>query len=179
MTNINTHFADEHSLSGRIRLLAERLSQTAFTGISDPFSMELLTYALNVYADDAAKLERVLRTLRAPPAPICARPLLHDIIGAVAADFAIPRLSIVGEDRHQAVASARHVVWWLAKEIGGLSCRNIGIRMGGRDHSTVISGIRRINDRAAGDPLFRRRIDKLAERLVDDAKTRMTQEQAA
>lgn len=172
MTNINTAIADETSLSERIRLLAQQFSQCEFTGINDPFSMELLCYALNVYADDAAAMEGELRRLRAPQMPAARlrpRPLLHDIIGAVAAEYNISRLALLGDERKAPLCTARHMCWWLAKGLCGMSCRQIGIRMGGRDHSTIISGIRRINAMAARDACLRRHLDKLAERLVAEA----------
>jgi len=56
---------------------------------------------------------------------------------------------IMGAGRGVRLAKARHIAMWLARRYSGRSFPEIGRLMGGRDHTTVISGVRRV-DRVVG-----------------------------
>lgn len=59
---------------------------------------------------------------------------------------------INGRRRTQAVAYARQVAMFLARELTDASLPQIGKEFGGRDHSTVIHACNKIKDQAASDP---------------------------
>ena len=59
----------------------------------------------------------------------------------------------------------RQVAMYLVKEMFDLSLVEIGKLFGGRDHSTVIHSIAKVEDDIAADAAFRRRIEELREAL--------------
>jgi chromosomal replication initiator protein len=59
----------------------------------------------------------------------------------------------------------RQVAMYLVKEMFDLSLVEIGKLFGGRDHSTVIHSIAKVEDDIAADPAFRRRVEELREAL--------------
>jgi hypothetical protein len=67
--------------------------------------------------------------------------LMQQIIGAVAKASHIEKSILLGEGKSQDVVSARFVVMRIAKR-EGLGHVRIGRALGGRDHSTVTSGLR-------------------------------------
>ena len=64
------------------------------------------------------------------------------VLRTAAALFHVHPNEILGRDRHQTIALARHVAAYLFR-CDGLSYPEIGREMG-RDHTTVMSGIKRI-----------------------------------
>lgn len=47
---------------------------------------------------------------------------------------------------------ARHVAIYIAKTLTGKSLTELGVRFGGRDHTTILHAVRRIADCMANDP---------------------------
>jgi hypothetical protein len=56
----------------------------------------------------------------------------------------IPVADIQGISRRGPVSKARQILFWIAKTYTSYSFPEIGRRSGGRDHSTVIHGVRRV-----------------------------------
>ena len=54
---------------------------------------------------------------------------------------------------------------WLAKQITTRSLPDIGRRFGGRDHTTVLHAVRRIEALKADDPVLARDVDLLLRKL--------------
>lgn len=52
------------------------------------------------------------------------------------------------------VGDARHITWKLIKEFSDMSKKEIGRRYGGRDHSSVISGIAKVEALIETDKIF-------------------------
>ena len=71
------------------------------------------------------------------------------VLAAVSEEFEVLAAEIMGRRRTARIADARMVVYWLAW-FAGESYSAIGRRLG-RDHSTVIAGVRRINTRMRTD----------------------------
>jgi chromosomal replication initiator protein len=66
------------------------------------------------------------------------------IIAETAAHFGLSREDLVGKSRSRPLTTARHVAMYLMRECTGLSLVRIGEIFGGRDHSTVLHGIKKI-----------------------------------
>jgi hypothetical protein len=75
-------------------------------------------------------------------------PLEHRIAAVVSREFGIPVCQIMGTSRIPATACARHVVWWVMRMKFGKSYAEVG-RAFGRDHTSVINGMNRIEERIA------------------------------
>ena len=61
----------------------------------------------------------------------------------------------------------RHVAMYLIKETLGTSLVRIGQIFGGRDHSTVIHSIRKVEEQMARDPEFRKQVLEAREEVRD------------
>ena len=73
------------------------------------------------------------------------RPLTaDDIIRAVSSYYTVKVSDIKGPRRHKAVSLPRQVSMALCRKLTPLSYPEIGTRFGGRDHTTVISAVRKI-----------------------------------
>lgn len=74
-------------------------------------------------------------------------PSISDIKTATCAYYARLRLSpadLEGPVRRRRVAFPRHVAMYLVRELTTFSMARIGERFGGRDHSSVLHGVRRV-----------------------------------
>lgn len=69
-------------------------------------------------------------------------PTVEDIVTATATAFGVTSDELVARDRRPPVARARKVAIYLAREITGKSLPEIGRRLGGRDHSTILAAVR-------------------------------------
>ncbi|HBM91340.1 MAG TPA: chromosomal replication initiator protein DnaA [Rhodospirillaceae bacterium] len=63
--------------------------------------------------------------------------------------------------RARAVARPRQIAMYLAKQLTPRSLPEIGRKFGGRDHTTVIHAVRKIEELSAYDPAFREDVDLL------------------
>lgn len=72
------------------------------------------------------------------------RPVAH-IIGVVGAHYGISGIDIRSVRRDADTVWARHIAIWLARELTSYSMPKIGAIFGGRDHTTVLHAIRRID----------------------------------
>ena len=106
-------------------------------GLDKGALMRLAVLLADMVPDDAPLVPR------RPEPP----PNNDDDIYGVAASIACREYDITLDDLHSRaqnndVAKARHLTWWLCRQ-RGLSLSTIG-RYAGRDHTTVMSGVRRV-----------------------------------
>ena len=73
----------------------------------------------------------------------------------VAAYFDVKLHDLKGPKRHRAIAHPRMVAMYLARKLTNMSYPEIGSRFGGKDHSTVISAVRKIERLCTEDPTVR------------------------
>lgn len=71
---------------------------------------------------------------------------IDEIQRAVSAHFEVKQLDLISERRAVAIARPRQIAMYLAKRLTTRSLPEIGRKFGGRDHSTVIHAVRRIED---------------------------------
>jgi chromosomal replication initiator protein len=76
---------------------------------------------------------------------------VEEIQQRVSAAFGVSRAELVGSTRAATPVSARQVAIYLTREMTDLSLPQIGRLYGGRDHSTVLSSIRRAEARCGED----------------------------
>lgn len=74
---------------------------------------------------------------------------VRDVIEAAAEHFGVSVAVLLGVDRHQPVARQRQIAMFIAHKLTGRSLPYIGRHIGGRDHTTVLHGVRAIQDRIA------------------------------
>ena len=80
---------------------------------------------------------------------------IESIQREVAAYFDIKLHDLKGPKRHRAVAHPRMIAMYLARKLTSMSFPEIGSRFGGKDHSTVISAVRKIERLCAEQPTVR------------------------
>jgi chromosomal replication initiator protein len=80
---------------------------------------------------------------------------IENIQREVAAYFDIKLHDLKGPKRHRAVAHPRMIAMYLARKLTSMSFPEIGSRFGGKDHSTVISAVRKIERLCAEEPTVR------------------------
>ncbi|MBS0285217.1 MAG: chromosomal replication initiator protein DnaA, partial [Proteobacteria bacterium] len=74
------------------------------------------------------------------------RVTIDEIQKAVSAHFELKPIDLVSARRARAVARPRQIAMYLAKRLTTRSLPEIGRKFGGRDHSTVIHAVRRIEE---------------------------------
>jgi chromosomal replication initiator protein len=80
---------------------------------------------------------------------------IESIQREVAAYFDIKLHDLKGPKRHRAVAHPRMIAMYLARKLTSMSFPEIGSRFGGKDHSTVISAVRKIERLCTEEPTVR------------------------
>jgi chromosomal replication initiator protein len=93
---------------------------------------------------------------------------VEDIQRAVCHHFHLRSIDLTSKDRHKSVAFARHVAMYLCKQRLKVSFPEIGRAFGNRDHTTVISAVRKIEAQRDSDPQVRAHIEALERRLADE-----------
>ncbi|HVZ74695.1 MAG TPA: chromosomal replication initiator protein DnaA [Polyangia bacterium] len=80
---------------------------------------------------------------------------IESIQREVAGYFDVKLLDLKGPKRHRAIAHPRMIAMYLARKLTNMSYPEIGSRFGGKDHSTVISAVRKIERLCSEDPTVR------------------------
>jgi len=68
------------------------------------------------------------------------------VIDIVCQHYQVSKKDVLGEDRRQNIALARQVAMYLCRHMLGLSYPALGRSFGGKDHSTVIYSVKKINE---------------------------------
>ncbi|HEX7759707.1 MAG TPA: chromosomal replication initiator protein DnaA [Caulobacteraceae bacterium] len=93
------------------------------------------------------------------------RVTVDDIQKAASEHFGLKQADLISERRTRSVARPRQAAMWLAKQLTTRSLPDIGRRFGGRDHTTVLHAVRRIEELRAADPQLARDLETLMRRL--------------
>ena len=146
---------------------------------------EVLEFLADRFTDSVRELEGALNTLVArlgdgvctlslDEAQTILRPHLRggekrvtvdDIQKAAAEHFGLKQADLISERRNRAIARPRQAAMWLAKQLTTRSLPDIGRRFGGRDHTTVLHAVRRIEELKANDPQLTRDLETLTRKL--------------
>lgn len=118
-----------------------------------PISLDFVTEVLGAPAPSA----------QAPPVSI------ETVQKAVAGHFSVRVADLKGQRRHQGISRPRMIAMYLSRQLTGASFPEIGLRFGGKDHSTVINACKRIASISADDGELRATVDSLRRQLTTDA----------
>ena len=170
----------------RLGILERKLATLAAQGRFVPSARsEVLQFLADRFTDSVRELEGALNTLVArvggeisrlslDEAQAILRPNLacnerrvtvDQIQKAVAEHYQLKQADLISERRARVVARPRQVAMWLAKQITTRSLPDIGRRFGGRDHTTVLHAVRRIDALKVEDPMIARDLDVLLRKL--------------
>jgi chromosomal replication initiator protein len=95
---------------------------------------------------------------------------LDQITEVTASVFHVKVSDLRSRKRTKTVSIPRHVVMYLARALTSLSLSEIGDHFGGRDHTTVLYAIDRIEGRLVHDAPFRAIVDRVRDRLQRDGR---------
>ena len=90
---------------------------------------------------------------------------IESIQREVSAYFDVKLHDLKGPKRHRAVAHPRMIAMYLARKLTSMSFPEIGSRFGGKDHSTVISAVRKIERLCAEEPTVRSVVNTIESHL--------------
>lgn len=77
---------------------------------------------------------------------------------------------ILGRSRIRQIAFARQIAFYIAKCMTKWSTPEIGRRFGNRDHTTVLSGLKKIDRCCREDPIFLARVEGIRRNVVNATK---------
>ncbi len=146
---------------------------------------EVLQFLADRFTDSVREMEGALNTLVAhagervvnlslDEAQAMLRPHLRggekritidDIQKACAGHYGMKQADLVSERRNRSIARPRQAAMWLAKQLTTRSLPDIGRRFGGRDHTTVLHAVRRIEALKLEDPQLARDLEALIRKL--------------
>jgi chromosomal replication initiator protein len=170
----------------RLGILERKLATLANQGRFHPSARpEVLQFLADRFTDSVRELEGALNTLVARVGGDVARLGLDEAQGilrphlscnerkvtvdmiqkTVAEHYSLTQADLISERRARAVARPRQVAMWLAKQVTTRSLPDIGRRFGGRDHTTVLHAVRRIESLKAEDAVLARDVDALLRKL--------------
>lgn len=142
------------------RTLALALEVTAPELAGALAQLELLTRSERSSLD-AQLIARYLDA-REKPKP----PTLQGIASQTARYFTLRVAELKGSSRRRAVVAARDVAMYLARQMTGMSLKQIGDYFGGRDHTTVLHGCRKTETLIESDPTTRLAVVELSRGLA-------------
>ena len=92
---------------------------------------------------------------------------VDDIQRIVCHHFKLRTSDLSSKDRHKSIAFARHVAMYLCKQRLKCSFPELGRAFGGRDHTTVMSAVRKIEAQRDTDPQVRAHLEALERKLAE------------
>jgi chromosomal replication initiator protein len=92
---------------------------------------------------------------------------IEDIQRIVARHYNVSRQELVSNRRTRVVVKPRQIAMYLSKTLTPRSFPEIGRRFGGRDHTTVLHAVRKIEDLISGDTKLSHEVE-LLKRLINE-----------
>jgi chromosomal replication initiator protein len=172
----------------RAKILTNRMAALKVTHPAFTISDEVITYVAHAVATNGRDLDgaanRLLAhatltglpvTLERAEAAISdlirtrdpKRVKIEDIQKLVATRYNVSRADILSERRTAAVVKPRQIAMFLAKSLTPRSLPEIGRRFGGRDHTTVLHAVRKIEKAIVEDRSLNDEVDLLRRMLLD------------
>lgn len=173
----------------RIAIL-RRLSENHRATIPD----EVLTYIAHLFTDNIRELQGALTRVIACAtihrssvtlemakreleshrisAPTTARPISPEVImREVASYFGLSLQDLTSPGRRRSIVQARHIAMYLCRTLTDLSLPQIGSLFGGRDHTTVLHSIRKIDSSLKEQTTLVSQLRELVARINTLART--------
>ncbi|PXA92461.1 chromosomal replication initiator protein DnaA [Caulobacter sp. D4A] len=146
---------------------------------------EVLQFLADRFTDSVRELEGALNTLTAragerlprltlDEVQAILRPHLRggekritidDIQKATSEHYGMKQADLLSERRNRAIARPRQAAMWLAKQLTTRSLPDIGRRFGGRDHTTVLHAVRRIEALRQEDAVLSQDLETITRKL--------------
>ncbi len=175
-------------LAMRRRILEGRLAAACERNPSLVIPDAVLDYVAQVVASNGRDLDGALNRLvcraefsDAPMTMEVAEMAIADLVGSreprririediqkvVASHYNVSKQDLLSARRTRAIVRPRQIAMYLAKTMTPRSFPEIGKRFGGRDHTTVLHAVRKVEELAAADEALAQEIE-LLKRLIQD-----------
>ncbi len=105
--------------------------------------------------------QTVNRLLNSVSTPGDGQPIIH----AVSDAFDVSIEDLLAKKRDRKTALARHVAMYLMRTESGLSFSEIGRELGGRNHATVLHGIKKITDDLTANARLEKQVRRITQKL--------------
>jgi chromosomal replication initiator protein len=170
----------------RLRILERRVEEKRLTDPSFDIGKEVLEHLAKRLTEGGRELDGAVNRLHAAchlaGSPITiemADTIIHDLMRGieprrikiddiqrvVAKHYGVNRQDILSQRRHRSVVVPRQIGMYLSKTLTARSLPEIGRRFGGRDHTTVLHAIRKIEGEIAKDSRLRAELEDLKKLL--------------
>jgi chromosomal replication initiator protein len=90
---------------------------------------------------------------------------VEDVQRVVCHHFKLKSGDLLSKDRHKSIAFARHVAMYLCRERLKCSLPELGRAFGNRDHTTVMSAVRKVKALRGADPEVRAHLEAIERKL--------------
>lgn len=143
-----------HKFISNVRELEGALNRVVAAAMSkrQPLTVELATVALQ---------GMLIYQKKCTPAAV---------IGAVADFYSVSPEDLKGRSRNKKVVKPRQIAMYLARQETKASLPQIGKALGGRDHTTVLYGLKKISNQTERDEILRREILAVRKMLYDSTE---------
>jgi len=94
---------------------------------------------------------------------------IEDIQRIVARHYNVSKSELLSNRRTRTIVKPRQIAMYLAKVMTPRSLPEIGRRFGGRDHTTVLHAVRKIEDLSGGDNTLAQELELLRRLIVEQA----------
>lgn len=126
----------------------QRVTAFAAFAKTKTISLELVQDALRNFLEQKKKIVTV-----------------EEIQRNIAAFYSTKVSDIKSKKKNKAFIKPRHTAMFLTRQLTSLSLPEIGRHFGGRDHSTVLHAIQKVENMAKNDPDFQNTLDRLVKEL--------------
>jgi len=171
----------------RLKILERRLEEKRVNEPSFHIGREVLEFLAEKLTESGRELDGAITRLHATchfgGAPITVESAEHiirdlmrgieprrikveDILRVVSKHFGVSKHDILSQRRHRSIVWPRQVGMFLAKAMTARSLPEIGRRFGGRDHTTVLHAIRKIDGELKTNSRLRAEIEDLKKMLA-------------
>ncbi|MCB1386196.1 MAG: chromosomal replication initiator protein DnaA [Nitratireductor sp.] len=148
-----------------IRHYVARQVNTSCRDIDGAFNQLLLQHKYSDGPEGFEELDKMLRHLIKSGDQKRVR--IEDIQRVVARQFNVARNDLLSNRRTQQIVRPRQIAMYLSKVMTPRSLPEIGRRFGGRDHTTVLHAVRKIEDLMSQDHKLAQEIELLKRLILD------------
>ena len=93
------------------------------------------------------------------------QPKIAEILKAVCKHYNVDQTDLISERRPRTIATPRQVAMYLSRKMTGRSLPYIGSKLG-RDHTTVLHGVRKIERKIGSNPDLAQEVDMISQKIL-------------
>ncbi|MBI4366788.1 MAG: hypothetical protein HY543_08225 [Deltaproteobacteria bacterium] len=138
--------------------------------IGEPSRSDLYTLKAQTFLGSDDFVETVPD--RSDPERVSYHISLAEITEAVCEDLRVKKGELKGRERARKPAEARHLIGYVARELAGFSHGEVA-KTFGREAISFSTGVRRMARRVSEHHPFRKRVDALADRLIQGKRRKI------